>query len=135
MRVLFVTNLWPDEVRPWHGIFVKTQADSLRELGVDVDVLPIRGYASRSAYGRAALRCLRLKPRSGYDVVHAHYGHSAMAARMQVRSPLLISYCGDDLLSTPDGQGGSTARSRVEAALFAQLSRVAAATITKSEEM
>ena len=32
MKVLFVTNMWPDEERPWYGTFIKTQADSLERL-------------------------------------------------------------------------------------------------------
>ena len=50
MRVLFVTAMWPNEERPWHGTFVKSQAESLERQGVDVDVLTSRGYAGRTAY-------------------------------------------------------------------------------------
>jgi glycosyltransferase involved in cell wall biosynthesis len=39
------------------------------------------------------------------------------------------------LLGTPNGDGGLTTRSRLEAAVFRQVAHVAAATITKSEEM
>ena len=135
LRVLFVTNMWPDEVRPWHGSFVKSQADSLERIGVDVDVLPIRGYAGRGAYPTAARETLRRTREGAYDVVHAHYGHSGVVARMQRRAPLVVSFCGDDVLATRTENGSLTARSRVEAAVFKQLGRVAAATITKSAEM
>jgi teichuronic acid biosynthesis glycosyltransferase TuaC len=135
MKVLFVTNLWPDDARPWHGTFVRTQAGSLERAGVDLDVMAIRGYAGRGAYATGARRTLALNRTGRYDVVHAHYGHSAVLARLQLRAPLVISYCGDDLLGTPDGNGGVTARSRVEAGVFKQLSWVADATITKSAEM
>jgi teichuronic acid biosynthesis glycosyltransferase TuaC len=136
LRVLFVTNMWPDEERPWHGTFVKSQADSLERGGVDVDVLPIRGWARRAAYPSAVVETLRRTRGAAYDVVHAHYGHSAVVARAgQWRSPLVVSFCGDDLLGTRTGDGGLTRRSRVEAAVFRQLGRTAAATITKSREM
>src|SRR4051812_5117240 len=135
VKVLFVTNMWPDAERPWYGTFIKTQADSLRRQGVDLDVLPIRGYASRSAYVDAVGKVRRMTKDGGYDVVHAHYGHAALVARSQRSAPLVISYCGDDVLGTPAEGGGVTPRSRAEAAVFRQLARVAAATITKSEEM
>ena len=135
MKVLFVTNMWPDDERPWYGAFVKSQADSLERLGIEIDVLPIRGYAGRAAYARAAMRMRRLTRRGGHDVVHAHYGHAGVVARTQRRSPLVVSYCGDDVLGTRTSEGGLTPRSRVEAAAFRQLARVAAATITKSREM
>jgi glycosyltransferase involved in cell wall biosynthesis len=58
-----------------------------------------------------------------------------VVARTQRTAPLVISYCGDDVLGTPAEGGGLTPRSRAEAAVFRQLAHVAAATITKSEEM
>ena len=135
LRVLFVTNMWPDDSRPWHGTFVKSQADSLERLGVTVEVLPIRGYAARTAYPSAALETLRRSRGSAFDVVHAHYGHSGVVARMQWSAPLVVSFCGDDILATRTEDGSLTLRSRIEAAVFKQLGRAAAATITKSVEM
>lgn len=135
MRVLFVTNMWPDEERPWYGAFVKSQADSLERLGVELDVMSIRGYAGRGAYASAAARMARLGRSLPHDVVHAHYGHSGAVARLQTRAPLILSYCGDDLLGTRTNGGGLSTRSRIEAAVFRQLARASAATITKSEEM
>jgi len=135
LRVLFVTNMWPDDERPWHGAFVSSQARSLERAGVSVDVLAIRGYARRTEYLRAAAAVARLNRRCPYDVVHAHYGHSAVVARLCTRAPLVISYCGSDVLGVPTGGGSITPRTRVEAGVFKQLGRVATATITKSSEM
>lgn len=137
LRVLFVTNLWPDHERPWHGSFVYSQAQSLRAQDVQIDVLPIRGYASRWEYLAAAGKSIRRNFDDRYDVVHAHYGHSAVVARLDARAPLVISYCGDDLLGTPTpGQPSRmTRQSRILANVFSQLARCAAATITKSGQM
>lgn len=133
MHALFVTNMWPDEARPWYGTFIHTQARSLEALGVDVDTVAIRGYASKAEYLRA-IPDIRARAAAA-DIVHAHYGHSAVVARTQFRKPLVVSYCGDDLLGTVTAGGGTTLRSRAEAALFRQVARVADATITKSAEM
>ena len=137
VRVLFVTNMWPDDERPWYGSFVHSQARSLSDLGVEVDVVAIRGYARKSAYLTAAAGMARRNFDARYDLVHAHYGHSAVVARLDVRRPLVISYCGDDLLGTPSpAQPWQMTRgSRLLARAFAQLARCASATITKSEEM
>lgn len=135
MKSLFVTNMWPDHDRPWYGTFIQTQAKSLEALGVEVDVLPIRGYASRSEYARAIGELRRRVRSQQYDVVHAHYGHAGVVARFQRRAPLVVSYCGDDLLGTPREDGSTTVRSRMEATVFRRLAHVAAATITKSLEM
>ena len=58
-----------------------------------------------------------------------------MVARLQAAAPLVISFCGDDLLGTVDASGAVTPRSGLEARVFGQLARVCDATITKSDEM
>lgn len=132
-----MTNMWPDRERPWYGSFVQSQAKSLREIGLEVAVMGIRGYASKWQYARAAHEIVKRNFADEYDVVHAHYGHSAFVARLQVRRPLVISYCGDDLLGTPSPKHPSrmTRRSRALATAFAQAGRLASATITKSRQM
>jgi len=135
LRVLFVTNLWPDQDRPWRGSFVHNQAEGLRTLGVQVDVMPIRGFVSDLEYAKAVVPALRLNHAPVHDIVHAHVGQSALVARLQVRAPLVISYHGSDLLGKPTATGPPTPRSRVEAKVFRQLARLAAATITMSPAM
>jgi glycosyltransferase involved in cell wall biosynthesis len=136
MNVLWLTNMWPDSQRPWYGSFVYSQARSLERIGVDLDVLYVPGYRSSREYARGAGEVLRRSKRRQYDLVHAHYGHSGLLARLQRKAPVLLSYCGDDLLGTPKSDGvGLTRRSIVLARAFAQLSHVLSATITKSEEM
>lgn len=137
MRALWITNMWPDAERPWYGSFVHSQARSLQALGVDLDVLYVPGYRSSNEYLRGARELLRRARGERYDLVHAHYGHCGLLARLQHRWPVLLSYCGDDLLGTPTatGEGRLTRTSTVLARGFAQLSRVLSATITKSEEM
>jgi glycosyltransferase involved in cell wall biosynthesis len=136
MNVLWLTNMWPDAQRPWYGSFVRSQARSLERVGVDLDVLYVPGYLSSLEYARGASEVLRRTNRRRYDLVHAHYGHSGVLARLQRTAPVLLSYCGDDLLGTPKSDGdGLTRRSVVLARGFAELSRVVSATITKSEEM
>jgi teichuronic acid biosynthesis glycosyltransferase TuaC len=135
VTVLHVANLWPDDERPWFGTFVKSQVDSLRDLGIDIDVLRIRGYAGRCAYLTAAARVAALNRRGDVDVTHAHYGYSGVVARLQLRAPLVITYYGSDLLGRRSASGGLTRRGRAEVAMFRQLARTAAATITNSEPM
>jgi len=135
LRVMFVTNMWPDEERPWYGPFIKRQADSLEELGVSVDPVPIRGYAGRAAYLGASGRMLRLNRRCDYDVVHAHYGHAGLVARLQRSAPLVLTYWGSDLLGKPKSDSAITLKTRVEAAVFSQLARACSATITQSRQM
>jgi glycosyltransferase involved in cell wall biosynthesis len=136
MRILWLTNMWPDTQRPWYGSFVFSQARSIESLGVDLDVLYVPGYRSTLEYARGTVEVLRRTKRERHALVHAHYGHSGVLARAQTKAPVLLSYCGDDLLGTPRASGvGLTRRSMVFAHGFKQLSRVLSGTITKSEEM
>lgn len=137
MRVLWVTAMWPDERRPWFGSFVYSQAQSLRALGVELDVVYVPGYLDRREYVRA-IGALRRKLKSQrYELVHAHYGYCGVVGRMQARVPLVLSYCGDDLLGTPSSDGclQYSRSSLLLASAFATLAYAADATITKSEEM
>jgi teichuronic acid biosynthesis glycosyltransferase TuaC len=102
---------------------------------VDVDLFHVRGYRSQRNYMHGAMRTLAWNRGLQADVVHGHYGHTGLLARLQVRRPVVISYCGDDLLGTPGGDGSLTAKSQVEVAVFRQLARTANATITKSRAM
>jgi teichuronic acid biosynthesis glycosyltransferase TuaC len=136
LKTLWLTNLWPDETKPHHGSFVYSQARSLWKLGLDVDVLYLRGLLGKRGYFTTlrAVRATVADPR--YRLLHAHSGHAgavAVATRVR-RRPLIISYLGDDLLKTPNRRG-HTLRSTVEVAAFRRLPYFAAATITKSAEM
>ena len=135
--VLVVTNMWPDEERPVYGIFVKRQVDSLRTAGVHCDVLYLRGNRSALAYPLAAFRfaAATLTWRGRYRLVHVHAGETALAARCFLGPPMLVSYCGDDVLGDPRGDGSIPPVSRVRAALIRGHATLFAATITKTEEM
>src|SRR6202035_3298980 len=136
-RGLWVTNMWPDRHRPWYGSFVSSQAESLRAIGMQVDLVYMPGYLDKREYLRGLFAMRQALGRGRYDLVHAHYGHSGAIARLQLQVPLVISFCGDDLLGTrrADSPDGLTLTSRLLAAALAQLPRVASATITKSQVM
>jgi glycosyltransferase involved in cell wall biosynthesis len=112
--------------------------ESLIERGLHCDVLFIRGYRSPLAYALAALRLVSWslgRSRRRYRLVHAHSGEAALSAAFFWRAPLLVSYLGDDLLGTPRADGAVPVLGRIKRAILRQHSRVAAHTITKSQEM
>lgn len=133
-EILFITNMWPDERRPYYGSFIASQAHSLTDAGVGVDVLYVRGYLGAHVYGKALAALPRIARRRPYDVVHVHYGHTAAVSLAVLQRPLIISFCGMDVTGAQI-EGGITRKSRVELMFFRQLGRFADATITKSVEM
>jgi glycosyltransferase involved in cell wall biosynthesis len=128
--------MWPHEGHPGYGIFVFRQIESLRSLGLDCEVVFVEGYRTRWAYIREALRMLWLsrspcRPR----LVHAHGGETALVARCCMGAPVVVSYCGDDLLGTPRAGGSISRASRIRRTVLRAHARLMSRTITKSAEM
>lgn len=89
MRVLVVSNMAPDAEHPERGSFVRDQVAALRrlpDLDVALEEFSPGGY-------RAATRALRAHHRGErYDVVHSHFGLTAipaLAVRARVRGVTL----------------------------------------------
>jgi teichuronic acid biosynthesis glycosyltransferase TuaC len=135
LRVLVVTNLWPAEADPVYGSFVKAQMESLRPLGVEYDVLFIDGRRSRWNYLRAIGELRRRLRATRYDLIHAHFGLSGWVARCQWRSPVLVSFMGDDVLGRPKRNGRITLYGRFLQVSAYTLARMVPAVIVKSRQM
>jgi glycosyltransferase involved in cell wall biosynthesis len=134
MRVLVVTNMYPSEARPHWGAFVKSQADSLAAAGVENTLYEIEGWRSTRAYFDALAKLPALAKATRADLVHAHYGYSGAAA-IRVPLPLVVSFCGDDLLGRPDDHGQLSFKSKALIPLSKWVARKADGVIVKSEEM
>lgn len=109
-----VTNLWPEE-GSHRGIFVERFVESIRRRGHLVDVEVVAQGRGRSDY-LLAIRRVRRRARAGsYDLVHVHFGMTALAARF-VGRPRVLSLYGSDVnvrwkrWLTRLGWGGTRAR-------------------------
>jgi glycosyltransferase involved in cell wall biosynthesis len=137
MRVLAVTNMYPTPDHPTLGTFVEQQVSSLRLRGVSVDVL----LADRSLQGPRAYITLATQIgrhlNKGVDLVHVMYGGvmAAVVSTLARDVPLLVSFCGSDLL----GQRFSGLRRRVAAQVGVSASyfaaRRASAIVVKSRNL
>jgi len=123
MHVLYFTNMWPTPERPGFGAFVRAQADSVKSLGVEVDVLSMLGGHPTVRYPLGLMHLRQRLREKRADLVHAHYGYSVALASMQTKAPVVGSYCGSDLYSP---------RQRV---LCSWAGRRIAVPIVKNEEM
>lgn len=124
LRILAVTNLWPVD-GSFRGVFVAEQVRALRALGHTVDVEVVAQQRGTKDYLFAAPR-IRAQARAGaYDVVHVHYGMTALAARLAGVGPRVLSLYGSDINDprqrrvTRLGWGGSAARIYVSSRLAA----------------
>jgi glycosyltransferase involved in cell wall biosynthesis len=98
LKVLFVTNMYPDGENPGSGAFVRQQADHLQKAGHHVDVLHIESKKSRLKYLTSPMEVFARTRTGAYDVVHAHYGLSGFPALFRYKTPLVVTLHGSDAL-------------------------------------
>ncbi|HEY6563137.1 MAG TPA: glycosyltransferase, partial [Pirellulaceae bacterium] len=132
MRVLWISPQLPSPDRPGSMAPAARQLRSLRKLGIEFDVVEMRGVPVLK-YPGAIPRVRRLA--SAQDLIHAHFGYCGWLARCQIRAPIVLSFMGDDLLGTPDDRGGLQWFSRVMARANRWLAGRVDAVIVKSAEM
>jgi glycosyltransferase involved in cell wall biosynthesis len=132
IRVLAISPELPSETRPGSNAPLLRQIESLREAGVEVDVIDMRGVPML----KYLLSLPRMWSKLGkVDLVHGHFGFCGWLARMQWSKPLVISFMGDDLLGEPNDRGGLTRFSRFMTRANVILGRFARRVIVKSPEM
>jgi teichuronic acid biosynthesis glycosyltransferase TuaC len=95
MRALVVTNMYPTAEQPALGSFVRDQVEALRGLGAEVEVFSFA--PGGLAYLRAARDARRRYRRHTFDVVHAHFGLSALPALAVPGAPRIVTHHGTDL--------------------------------------
>lgn len=134
MKVLFVTNCYPNPQMPWHGIFVKREIDTVSLLGVDSKTVIIQGHKSKIDYLRS-IGQINLD----VDIIHSYYGYSGLVTlgRTLVSSNVVkvISFLGDDILGTSKVNGSKTQFSLLTSTLNKRLAGRFNAIIVQSEEM
>ena len=74
---------------------VRNQGESLKALGIDVEYYPVKGRGIRSYMKHIAYLKTHIK-NTEYDLFHAHYSLSAIAATLAGAKPLVVSLMGSD---------------------------------------
>jgi teichuronic acid biosynthesis glycosyltransferase TuaC len=123
VRVLAVTSMYPVKRDPGLGAFVATQIDSLRNLGVEIDVVFLDVKQSKWELLGGITEVRRKVHSERYDLAHVHFGYNGIPVSLQREIPFVVSFCGTDLAS-PKFR-----------AISRWVSRRAATCIVKSEEM
>ena len=125
-----VTAPLPTASRPGTWAAVARQIDSIRSLGIEVEVLEIagpRGIKYLRALGHLRERSTRA------NLIHAHYGYCGWVSRLQRRKPVVVSFMGSDLLGVADATGRITASSRVVVEIDRRLARFVDAVIAPED--
>lgn len=92
IKVLIVCSGNSGRIAP----FISEQADSLMNVGVDHEYFIVKGKGVLGYLGN--LKMLKLKIREfSPDLIHAHYGLSALLANLQRKVPVISTYHGSDI--------------------------------------
>lgn len=133
MKILIVTAMYPTTKNPGFGSFVRSQEKFLRNEGIDVDVLVLKGKNRKLIYPKGVVEIR--KRLAGASLVHAHYAYVGAVARTQWRVPVVLTYHGDDAMGTVTEAGVTSRKSRIIAAGCRGLARYCDAAIVQSRQM
>jgi len=107
MRVLMVIAPTPGTDLP--TVWARRQIDSLKAFGVVVDTYVFHNRRSVLGLIRGGLELRRKAREFDADLVHIHFGAAqAVAGVMCAGKPVILSFCGSDLLGNYDQQGRRT---------------------------
>jgi glycosyltransferase involved in cell wall biosynthesis len=92
--------MYPHKEKPYDGIFVKEQIDSIKEQcpECNICVFHIKGYESPLNYLKAIFEIRRLLRENEYNLIHAHYGLSGLVSIFQSKVPVICTFHGSDVL-------------------------------------
>lgn len=133
MKVLFVSS-GNSPGKP--GAIVKSQGESLIKNNINPDYFVISKKGLKG-YFKEYFRLKKIIRKTRYDIIHAHYGLSALVCLfIKKKEKLVVSYMGDDILGTNKSNGKIVLISRI----FSRLNKILSKyfydlTIVKSEEM
>ena len=135
MKVLVVTNMYPLPDQIHAGAFVKSQMDSIAEFGIEMEIININEKRRFKKYPYAWWRVFKKSFDRSFNLIHAHYGYSGMISSLQWNLPVLVSFCGGDVLGNPDNKGRVNFTSKLFLPLGRILSMIVPAVIVKSKQM
>ncbi len=99
------------EEKPSFQPFVKSQIDSIKELGHDVKIFNIKGPSFGGNYILKTFPLFFFARKFNPDIVHSHYSYCSLTALTTLPRPQVISLMGDDILGDFDKTGKKTIRS------------------------
>jgi|ERR1017187_661278 glycosyltransferase involved in cell wall biosynthesis len=113
-----------------------SQMQSILDQGVQVEYGHFSGRKSIGSLIKIGLRIRRLSKKKDIDLVHVFWGSStAIFTLIFSAKPVVISFCGSDLLGSKDSSGKLTLGGRISR-LLSQISAVGShANIVKAEKM
>jgi len=105
LKVLFVSSA---NYNGFPSPIVSSQRSSLQDIGIEINHFTIKKKGF-SGYIKESIRLRRFLHKLDYDILHAHYGLSALATLLaRRREKLIVSFMGDDLVGSNRKDGRVT---------------------------
>lgn len=137
MKILYIVAVLPTKEKPWVQPFVKSQIESIKNLGIDVEILNLTASFGEGwqKYMKGVFRLRDTLRNNEFDLIHAHYSYCGMVGLFQNRLPLVVSLMGCDIWSDPGGKDNNPTRNRIEGFSGKFIARFSDYIIVKSQEM
>jgi Glycosyltransferase len=103
MRILYVTNMFPDKKLPYYGIFVKEQIEAIKKYySIDYDIYYIDGRQHKWNYIKSIFEIHNILSEKQYDLIHVHYCLAGLFLLINIKRkiPVVVTLHGGDILKT-----------------------------------
>jgi glycosyltransferase involved in cell wall biosynthesis len=134
MRVLVVTSEFPTPARPQAVPFIYQEVQYLCKAGIDLEVFHFRGNQNPLNYLKSWMKLRTRYNLSQYDVIHAHFGQSALLV-LPTGTPLVVTFHGSDLQGIVGRNGNYTMAGQALRHLSKLVAKRARGIIVSSERL
>ena len=97
LKVLHVTNAFPNAKNTSKGIFIKSQIESLQKINIQVKIFVIDGIESKVNYFKAFFQLRRIIKEEKFDLIHAHHVFCGIIVYFSSKCPTIVSFLGSDV--------------------------------------
>lgn len=98
LKILFVSSMILSPEKQELNPVIEQQAQAMRDKGHIVDIILIRSFVSRLEYILLISKVFKKTFYGNYDIVHAHYGLSAITTSFCWKTPVVLTLHGSDAL-------------------------------------
>lgn len=112
--ILYIVNASSPEGDKVLEPFNMAQIESIRQQGLEVDILNIQANRIKWNYFKAPFRLRKLLKKKQFDIIHGHYVYSGLIAATQRMAPSIVSFMGSDLNGAPKENGKMQLRGYID---------------------
>lgn len=95
--MLYITNMWPNELEPYSGIFIAREVKHLKRRGIDVEIVFINGRKSKLEYIKSLLVIFDRLSKKKFDVINVQHSlllpQTLLAKKLlRLKAPMIYTF-------------------------------------------